>query len=358
MVIDPAFWRGKRVFLTGHTGFKGAWMALILHRLGAEVHGFALEPESPHGVFEAADVRTTLRGHHIGDIRDRDAVAIQLRKAAPEIVLHMAAQALVRRSYSDPVATYATNVMGTVHVLEAVRLVPAVRAVVVVTSDKCYENVGQAAGYREGDRLGGRDPYSNSKACAELVVAAYRQSFFAANGATNIATARAGNVIGGGDWAEDRLVPDAIRAFAAGKPLRVRNPDAVRPWQHVLDPLSGYLALAERLATDGERYAEAWNFGPRQASEVPVRTIIDRLAGLWGAGASWERDQSSHHHEAAYLALDSTRAEQRLGWRPSLDLDEALRLTVDWYRDQTASAHMRARTDRQIEAALNSERVT
>jgi CDP-glucose 4,6-dehydratase len=342
MVIDPTFWRGRRVFLTGHTGFKGGWMTLLLHRLGAEIHGFALPPPAPNGLFEAARVGTALRRHCIGDIRDLDMLAAELRRAEPEVVIHMAAQALVRRSYADPVETYAVNVMGTVHLLEAVRRAPSVRAAVVVTSDKCYENLGQTATYREDDRLGGHDPYSNSKGCAELVTEAYRRSFFPSDRLCRVASVRAGNVVGGGDWSEDRLVP---------------NPEAVRPWQHVIDPLIGYLALAERLVDVGEDFAGGWNFGPPAASEVPVKTVVDRLAASWGDEARWEGDPGSHPHEDAYLRLDSTKAARRLGWHPSFGLDDALKATVAWYRDQAGGADMRERTQGQIEALLRGELV-
>jgi len=357
MVIDPSFWRDRRIFLTGHTGFKGGWMALLLHRLGAEVHGFALPPTAHDGLFEAARVGTVLRRHRIGDVRDLDLLAMELRRAEPEIVIHMAAQALVRRSYADPVETYAVNVMGTVHLLEAVRRTPGVRGVVVVTSDKCYENVGQTAGYGEDARLGGYDPYSSSKGCAELVTEAYRRSFFPADRRCRIASARAGNVLGGGDWSEDRLAPDAIRAFASHRTLHIRNPDAVRPWQHVIDPLIGYLALAQRLVDGGDDFAGGWNFGPPAGSEVPVKTIVDRLVAAWGGDARWEPDPGSRPHEAAYLRLDSTKAARRLGWHPFFDLDGALEATVAWYRDQIGGADMRERSEGQIEALLRAELV-
>lgn len=350
-MIDQSFWRGRRVLVTGHTGFKGAWTSLLLTRLGAEVHGFALAPDSDDGVFVRAGVRSDVV-HRIGDVRDAVAVQMAVDAAAPDIVLHLAAQALVRLSYAEPLATYATNVMGVAHVLEAARRAPSVRAVVVVTSDKCYENVGSLWGYRETDPMGGYDPYSNSKGCAELVTSAYRRSFFSAKGAAQIASGRAGNVIGGGDWSPDRLVPDAVRAFSKGQALQIRNPAAVRPWQHVLDPVLAYLLLAERLTT-GEDAAEGWNFGPNAASEVPVRRVVDTLVGLWGAGAAWEHDRQEHAHEAAYLKLDCTKAAVRLGWRPLIDLDEALAMTVGWYKASLQSADMRTYTLNQIDQVLD-----
>jgi CDP-glucose 4,6-dehydratase len=349
MVIARGFWAGRRVLITGHTGFKGGWMSLLLASLGANVYGFAL-PGDNQGVFAAARVQEGM-GHRLGDVRDGGHVAAAFDEAQPEIVIHMAAQALVRRSYAEPVATYATNVMGTVNVLEAARHIPNVRAIVIVTSDKCYENVGSIWGYRETDRLGGSDPYSNSKGCAELVADSYRRSFFHEDGAARVATARAGNVIGGGDRATDRLVPDAIRAFSQRQPLRIRNPFAVRPWQHVLDPVLAYLSLAERLAS-GPSYDQGWNFGPTAASEVPVRHIVDRLVLLWGGTASWELDRGDHVREATYLKLDCTKATTHLGWRPVIELDEALRMTVEWYRAKDDGRDMRGFTLGQIESIL------
>ena len=352
MVIHPAAWQGRRVFLTGHTGFKGGWATCLLSRLGAEVHGYALAPET-ESLFNAARLADDI-DHTIADIRDRAALAAALDRAQPSVVIHMAAQALVRRSYAEPVETYATNVMGTVHLLDAVRTCPSVEAVVIVTSDKCYANNGWVWGYRETDTLGGHDPYSNSKACAELVTDAYRQSFFSAPGAARVASARAGNVIGGGDWAEDRIVPDAVRAFLQDEPLRVRNPAATRPWQHVLDPLIGYLALAEHLLDGSADCAEAFNFGPVLTRAVPVAEIVDRLVALWGDGARWEQDPGSHPHEAAMLTLDSTKATQRLGWQPAIALEPALRLTVDWYRAAANGRDMRLFTLHQIETVLTA----
>ena len=338
--------------LTGHTGFKGSWTVLLLRHLGANVTGFALPPVDPKELFEVADGKSALEQHILADICAPGPIAETIAAAKPEIVIHMAAQPLVRTSYEEPIRTYATNVMGTAHVLDAVRRAPSVRAVVSVTSDKCYENVGWVWGYRETDRLGGHDHYSNSKACAELVADAYRSSFFAPGGTCHVATARAGNVIGGGDWARDRLVPDAMRAFMADAALRIRNPSAVRPWQHVLDPVLGYLRLAERLVEGGRAYTEGWNFGPATASEVPVSRVVDALARLWGGSARWEHDAGEHPHEAVYLKLDCAKASARLGWRPLIDLDQALELTVEWYRGLAAGVDMRALTLAQTQRVL------
>ena len=351
LVIDPKFWHGRRVFLTGHTGFKGAWASLLLRGLGADVYGFALPPEDSATLFEVAGVAGDIH-HTLGDVRDLPVLRNAIEAAGPSVIIHMAAQSLVRLSYAEPVITYATNVMGTVNLLEAVRQVRGIEAVVVVTSDKCYENTGSAKGYRESDPMGGRDPYSSSKGCAELVTDSYRRSFFAHAGAPVVASGRAGNVVGGGDWARDRLVPDAMRAFIEHQPLVIRNPAAVRPWQHVLDPVIAYLRLAERLVRDGSAYAEGWNFGPEAASEVPVSTIADRLVSLWGNNAHWLKVGGEHPHEAAELKLDCAKSAERLGWTPLLDLEQALQLTVDWYRSFAAKADVRAVTLRQIDGVL------
>lgn len=330
LVTDPAFWRGKKVFLTGHTGFKGAWASLLLRRLGASVYGYALPPTHRCALFVTARIAEDI-SHREADIRDLAVLRAAMAEAEPDIVIHMAAQALVRPSYEEPVETFATNVMGTVHVLEAARQLRSVQVILNVTSDKCYENDGAGTAFREDDRLGGDDPYSNSKACAELVTHTYRHSFFNGQGAARVATARAGNVFGGGDWARDRLVPDAMQAFLDGRALRVRNPNSVRPWQHAVDPVLGYLTLVERLAGD-EHFVGGWNFGPDAASEVPVGTVVERLIALWGDGARWTADAGPHPHEAAYLRLDCAKARSELGWTPRLDLAQGLRLTVDWYK--------------------------
>ncbi len=329
---DPGFWRGRRVLVTGHSGFKGSWLGLWLARLGAAPVGLSLPAQD-----EAESERLGFLDHIMPgvtcDIRDGRAVQAALERLAPEIVLHLAAQPLVRRSYRDPRLTFETNVMGTLNLLEATRLQPSVRSVVIATTDKCYENHEWPWAYRENDPLGGHDPYSASKACTEILAASWRSSFAAASDrSTAIATARAGNVIGGGDWAQDRLVPDAIRAFSGGETLTLRNPGATRPWQHVLDALSGYLLLAERLQTDGSGFAEAWNFGPDSGAERSVSEVLEALTWLWGDGASWTSDGASGPHEAGRLALDSGKARQHLGWRPRLDFEAALALTTRWYR--------------------------
>jgi CDP-glucose 4,6-dehydratase len=350
MVIDPAFFRGRRVLVTGHTGFKGAWCCLVLRSLGADVYGFALPADGEQGIFVAADVLQDIDGR-IGDIRDNAALVACVRHIQPHIIIHMAAQALVRESYDDPVQTFATNVLGTVHVLEAARHCAQTEAVVIVTSDKCYEN-DELARHAETDRLGGRDPYSNSKACAELVTDSYRRSFFQPLISAAVATVRAGNVIGGGDWSRDRLVPDAIRAFLGARPLEIRNAGAVRPWQHVLDPVLAYIGLAQRLCVDGKAHAQAWNFGPGAESEVPVSNVVDRLAAIWGGGARWTTDSAAHPHESPSLRLDCSKAESALGWKPIIDLDRALELTAEWYRAQAAGRDMRAFSMLQVGEAL------
>ena len=327
--VNPTFWRGKRVFLTGHTGFKGGWLSLWLESLGAQVCGFALPPPTEPSFFRTTGIEALLTSHVLGDVRDAEALARAVRQAAPEVVFHLAAQALVRPSYAAPVDTYATNVMGTVHLLDALRSLPSLRAVVNVTTDKCYENREWERGYNEADSLGGADPYSSSKACSELVTAAYRRSFLGA-AHVGVATARAGNVIGGGDWALDRLLPDALRALDAGVPLVVRAPASVRPWQHVLEPLSGYLTLAERLHVDPERFSGAWNFGPSDEGSRTVAWIMGRLERQVPA-FRWATDASPQPHEAHLLALDSTLARTRLGWQGRWNLETALARTLDWH---------------------------
>ena len=330
-MIDPEFWRGRRVFLTGHTGFKGGWLSLWLQDLGAVVTGFALAPDTTPDLFTAARVADGMTSL-IGDIRDADALREAMVEAAPDVVIHMAAQPLVRLSYRDPVGTYATNVMGTVHLLDAVRATPSVRAAVVVTTDKCYENREWVWGYREDEPMGGADPYSSSKGCAELVTTAYRRSFFAEPGGPAVASGRAGNVIGGGDWAEDRLIPDILRALDRGEVVRIRNPESTRPWQHVLEPLGGYLRLAQALVAEGQAVAEGWNFGPREEDAWPVRRIVERLAGGSSHEHGWTMDEGPHPHEARYLKLDVSKARARLGWAPRWSLEDALDRILAWHR--------------------------
>ncbi|MFZ2995680.1 CDP-glucose 4,6-dehydratase [Sphingobium sp.] len=339
---DPAFWAGRRVLVTGHSGFKGSWLLVLLDALGARVTGLSLAPDTTPSLFDIIE-GASLCDHHVADIRDAAAVETIVTRAAPDIVLHLAAQPLVRASYADPLATYQTNVMGTAHVLEACRKAPSVRTIVSVTTDKCYANDGRTQGYGEDAPLGGHDPYSNSKACAELVSACWRDSFLSEQG-VGLATARAGNVIGGGDWSADRLVPDAIRAFGQGRRLEIRNPGAIRPWQHVLEPLTGYLLLAERLAADPARFARGWNFGPAAADMASVCDVVDLLGQHWGVTQGWTQQPGDHPHEAALLTLDSTAAGEALGWRPRLSLDRALALTAHWYRatDQRAATHAQA----------------
>jgi CDP-glucose 4,6-dehydratase len=345
--IDPTFWRGKKVFITGHTGFKGGWLCLWLARMGARLAGYALPPATP-SLFAMADVGTTLEQNHFADIRDAETLAQTMRRFDPDIVFHLAAQSLVRVSYARPLETYAVNVMGAAHALEAARLCPSLRAFVMVTSDKCYENKEWPWGYRENEPMGGYDPYSSSKGCVELLTASWRRSFMSGadrpDGAIALATARAGNVIGGGDWSQDRLVPDIIRAWMVGDAPVIRAPSAIRPWQHALEPLSGYLLLAQRLCRDGTSFAEGWNFGPDPESERTVGDVADRLiayleactgqqpgAGQADAFHRWHRTQAPMPHEAGILKLDSAKARARLGWRPRWTADEALLATALWH---------------------------
>jgi CDP-glucose 4,6-dehydratase len=351
--MNPKFWRGKRVFLTGHTGFKGSWMSLWLQQLGVELTGFALLPPTNPSLFAVAGVAQGMDSV-IGDIRDGPALTNAMRQAKPDIVIHMAAQPLVRRSYFDPVETYSTNVMGTVNLLEAVRQTASVRAVVNVTTDKCYENKEWVWGYRENEPMGGFDPYSSSKGCAELVTAAYRNSFFNVarydEHQVALGTVRAGNVIGGGDWAEDRLIPDILRAIQQGKSVSIRNPHATRPWQHVLDPLGGYLVLAEKLYTDGTAFAEAFNFGPSEEDAKPVQWIVEELTRRWGQGATWHLDSGNHLHEAHYLKLDISKARQRLHWEPRWSLLTALSFIIEWHKAWFAAQDMNTICINQIQS--------
>jgi len=346
------FWQDRRVFVTGHTGFKGSWLSLWLQSLGAELTGYALLPSKKPNMFEVADVVKGMTSI-AADIRDLHVLKQAMQDAQPDIVIHMAAQSLVRFSYEEPVETYASNVMGTVNLLESVRHTSSVKAVIVVTTDKCYENKEWVWGYRENEPMGGYDPYSSSKGCAELVSAAYRSSFF--NKAdyekhgVAIATARAGNVIGGGDWAKDRLIPDIIKAFEHKEVANIRNPNAIRPWQYVLEPLRGYLMLAEKLYVEGASYAEAWNFGSVDEDAKPVSWVSDQLSAFWGSDAGWKSSPVERLHEANYLKLDSSKANSKLGWRQSTRLKVALRNIVEWHRAFILGANMHYETLKQIQ---------
>lgn len=344
--VRDGAWRGRRVLLTGHTGFKGGWLALWLHRMGARVTGYALPPSTEPSLYQAADIERTLRSE-LADVRDRERVAAVVRECDPEVVFHLAAQPLVRASYAQPVETFAANVMGTAHLLDALRGAPSARAVVVVTTDKVYENREWERGYREDDALGGHDPYSASKACAELVCGAWRRAF-GSQRRWRLATARAGNVFGGGDWAADRLVPDLVRHAMRGEPVPIRNPGSIRPWQHVLEPLAGYIRLADALL-EGDDVEGAWNFGPVDDAHRTVHEVADLVRVAWGPSCAWVPDRAEHPHEARALSLDSTRARLGLGWSPRLTLADGIRWTTDWYRSVAAGADARALTLGQIE---------
>jgi CDP-glucose 4,6-dehydratase len=349
--MNREFWAGKRVFLTGHTGFKGSWLTLWLQSLGAEIIGYSLPPPTKPNLFDLAHVSEEV-STVTGDIRDFELLKTVLEEWRPEVVIHLAAQSVVRFSYDNPIETYSTNVMGTVNLLEAIRQLELSCVVVNVTSDKCYENRNSIWGYRENEALGGDDPYSSSKACAEVVTFAFRESYFRDGSGKRprvfVASARAGNVIGGGDWTKDQLVPDVMRAFMNRQAVRIRNPYAVRPWQFVLEPLRGYLLLAEHLCNEGEKFAEAWNFGPVEAETKPVAWIVEKIATVWGEGARWERDLDQHCHEAAVLRLDSAKSRARLGWSPKLGLNEAIKWVVDWYRAFQEKEDLRKVTSEQI----------
>lgn len=351
-MLKPEFWNGKHVFVTGHTGFKGSWLCLWLEHLGAKVTGYALPPPTNPSLFEMANIAKSITSIN-GDVTNPPALEAALSSAKPDIVIHMAAQSLVRYSYEHPVETFATNVLGTVHVLDAVRRVPSVRAVVIVTSDKCYHNEEWVWGYRENSRLGGDDPYSGSKGCAELVVNAFQHSFYNPknNGANvpAVGSGRAGNVIGGGDWALDRLVPDILRSLLQNEPTLIRNPQATRPWQHVLEPLHGYLMLAERLYADGHSFASSWNFGPPEKSEKTVGWIIEQMYKLWGVNFDWQRDPNQGPPECTFLKLDAAKAHAYLGWRPKLDLITTLDWIVKWTRRYEAGDDMRKVSVAEIE---------
>ena len=344
-------WQGRRVFLTGHTGFKGSWLAFWLARLGARIRGYALDPCTETNLFNQASVSTVVEDVR-GDVRDCAKLETSMTEFKPEIVFHLAAQPIVRRSYADPVGTYGTNVMGTVHLMEAIRKTPSVRAAVCVTTDKCYQNQEWIWPYRETDPLGGYDPYASSKACAEIVSAAYRSSFFPIDRLhehhMGLATARAGNVIGGGDWSEDRLIPDLIRGFRSNQPVLIRRPNAIRPWQHVLDPLHGYMMLAQELLAQPARFASAYNFGPSDDDVWPVERIATKLVRMWGDGASWIRDSVPSVHEDQVLRLDASKARVELGWKPRLGIEAALEWTTEWYRAWNQGDNMAKFTEKQI----------
>ena len=339
--VSPIFWRDKKVFLTGHTGFKGSWLSLWLTSMGAKVTGYALTPNTAPNLFDVLKIDSLIEKSHIANIQDLTGLQKAMMETNPDVVIHMAAQPLVRYSYANPVETYATNVMGTVHVLESTRSIEAVRATVVVTTDKCYENKEWVWGYRENESMGGYDPYSNSKGCAELVTSAYRQSYFSSSDSINkVASARAGNVIGGGDWSEDRLIPDAIKAFEANKPLMIRNPLATRPWQHVLEPLSGYLILAQALYEHGSTFNSGWNFGPRDEDNRSVQEVVELVISNWGDGAHWQKEGSEQPHEANLLKLDCSKARTQLGWIPKWSLETAIQKIVHWQKAFQAKENM------------------
>jgi CDP-glucose 4,6-dehydratase len=357
-MVDLSIYKGKKIFITGHTGFKGSWLCLLLNELGAEVYGYALNPPTNPSLYKIAKVDKLVTSH-IADVRDYNRLCSIMSVVQPDMIFHLAAQPLVRDSYKNPVDTYSINVMGTVNLLEAVRHTESVKAVINVTTDKCYENREWLWGYRENESMGGYDPYSNSKGCSELVTSAFRRSFFnpAEYGKTHwvaLASARAGNVIGGGDWAEDRLIPDFIRAVGNGEKVRIRSPHAVRPWQYVLEPLSGYLMLGAKLYSEGAKYSEGWNFGPDDSDAKPVEWIINKICTLWGNNASFETDPNPQPHEATYLKLDCSKAKTRLGWHPKWDIDTAINRIVEWTKAYNQGADMRSVCENQIQQYFNT----
>ncbi|UCE95026.1 MAG: CDP-glucose 4,6-dehydratase [Flavobacteriaceae bacterium] len=360
MVNDIKFWLGKKVLLTGHTGFKGSWLSIWLQHLGASLTGYSLDPPTNPSLFELAKVGDGMRDIR-GDIRNLDSLTKALLESQAEIVIHMAAQPLVRHSYKFPIETYSTNVMGTVNLFEGIRASEKVKAIINVTTDKCYENREWLWGYREIDRIGGHDPYSNSKACSELVTDSYRRSYFDkenyASHGVSLASARAGNVIGGGDWSVDRLVPDCMTALLNGNKITIRNPKAVRPWQHVLEPLGGYLLLAEHLYNDGPQYAEAWNFGPLEADAIPVELLVEKICSKWGSNASFQSDDSYQPHEANHLKLDCTKSHKRLGWLPRWNLDKAIDFVIEWTKSYQNGQSIRESCQKQIDDYLDTKQV-
>jgi CDP-glucose 4,6-dehydratase len=347
VIINKEFWHNKKVLITGHTGFKGSWLSLWLQKMGAKVAGYSLSPPTKPSLFDIARVADNMTSI-IGDIRDLEFLQSAISSQRPEIIIHMAAQSLVRYGYENPVETYSTNIMGTVNILEAVRQTKCAKVVLIVTSDKCYENKEWMWGYRENDPMGGYDPYSSSKGCAELITTAYHKSYFSNNGIA-IASVRAGNVIGGGDWSEDRLIPDMMKAYMEHRTVLIRNPQAIRPWQYVLDPLRGYLILAERLWSNGEEYTGGWNFGPLDGDAKPVSWIVNEVKRILGDDFSWKLDNRSEHpKEAHYLKLDCSKARNKLEWKPKLSIKEALTWTVEWYRNFLLNKDMRIYTELEI----------
>lgn len=357
MVVDSNFWKGRKVLITGHTGFKGGWLSVWLDSLGAEVTGYSLAPYTQPCLYEVANIRNRVNDY-ISDVRELDSIRNAIKEHRPEIIFHMAAQPLVRHSYKDPVDTYSTNVIGTVNVLEVVRLEKCAKVIINITSDKCYENREWVWGYRENDRLGGHDPYSNSKACAELVTSAYRDSYFSSKDwhehGVAISSVRAGNVIGGGDWSEDRLIPDIWRSIQSNQSLIIRNPGAIRPWQHVLEPLYGYILLAQRLWENGKDYSEAWNFGPADGNCKNVASVVGRFLDLWGADITWSTTDEPQPKEATYLKLDSSKAQDRLGWHRKWDIEETLVAVIEWYKAYADNKDMHRFMISQIEKYSNS----
>ena len=350
--VNASFWKGKKVFLTGHTGFKGSWISLWLQSMGAIVKGYSLAPNTTPNIFTEAGVAKDMESE-IGDIRDLDKISNSMTVFNPDVLIHMAAQPLVRLSYLEPVDTYTTNVIGTVNVLEAARKCPNLKAIVSVTTDKCYENKEWEWGYRENEPMGGHDPYSSSKGCAELVTSAYRRSFFNSDDTASLASARAGNVIGGGDWGEDRLIPDILRAFEKSEPVVIRNPLSTRPWQHVLEPLSGYLVLAQELFLNGDNFAEGWNFGPKDEDCKPVSWILDKMVTYWGNNASWSIDKNNNPHEAGFLKLDCSKASNRLKWNPKWNLQETLEMIVNWHQNYLKGINMKKECLKEINKYTN-----
>ena len=350
--VDSSFWKGKKVYLTGHTGFKGSWLSLWLQNMGALVKGYSLDVNTTPALFSLANVAEEMESE-IGDIRNLEQLTKSMVSFMPDVLIHMAAQPLVRLSYKEPVDTYTTNVIGTVNVLEAARKCTNLKAIVSVTTDKCYENKERERGYREDEPMGGYDPYSSSKGCAELVTSAYKRSFFSSENTASLASARAGNVIGGGDWAEDRLIPDILKSFEKSEPVIIRNPLSTRPWQHVLEPLSGYLVLAQELFLNGDEYAEGWNFGPKDEDCKPVSWILDQMVTSWGNNVSWSKDKNNNPHEAGFLKLDCSKASNRLKWNPKWNLQETLEMIVNWHQNYLIGINMNKECLKEINKYTN-----